>query len=396
MHLSRLTLAQFRCHADVTLNIPAAGLRIVGANASGKTSLLEAIGLLATTRSFRGALDRDLIRWDSGLDFGLAPYGRVEAIVHSRNGTHELGVAMQLGDDGESVGAKRFLLDDRATTAQQMVGHLAAVAFTPEDVQLVIGPPADRRRALDILISQIDRTYMRHLTRYGRVLQQRNGLLRAFARDHVRPTATPAVTQLAFWDEQLVAEGGYLIAARARTVAALTRSMCERSRVFATGGPLEMTYEARTAVRVPALLETARLADAVTIANASLQRELEQIRPDEFRRGQTLTGPHRDDIGFTVNDRSLARFGSRGQQRLGVLAMKLAEADVIAATLEDAPVFLLDDVLSELDANHRALLLDAVAAHGSQVFLTSAEVDAGLHPALAGLAVWETAPVDAD
>lgn len=388
MRLTNLHLTQFRCYAEVRVDIPSAGIRIVGDNATGKTSLLEAVGMLATTRSFRGAQDRDLVRWDSGQEYGLAPFGRVEAVVETRDGQNELGIGIQLTDDGESVASKRFELDGRPTTAHKMVGHLTTVSFAPEDVQLAIGPPAERRRSLDILISQIDRAYMQHLVRYSRVLRQRNSLLKSFARDRVRHTAVPAVTQLTYWDEQLVAEGGYLIASRARVLAALNMAMEERSAQITAGGTFGLTYLSRTDARVAALAQEESANDAVVQANAQFHEDLERLREDEFRRGVTLTGPHRDDVRFELGDRSLARFGSRGQQRLGVLALKLAEADVIAATTEDSPVFLLDDILSELDQTHRSLLLDAVSHHGSQVILTSAERDVGHGGELSGLGVY--------
>lgn len=390
MRLTDLKLAQFRCYADMRIDIPEAGIRIIGDNATGKTSLLEAVGLLATTRSFRGAQDRDLVRWGSGEEFGMAPFGRVEAAVETREDRHELGIAIQLTDDAESVASKRFELDGHATSAHKMVGHLTTVAFTPEDVQLVIGPPSDRRRSLDILISQIDRTYMRHLSQYSRVLRQRNSLLKSFARDRVKHTAAPAVTQISFWDEQLVAEGGYLIALRARVLAELNLAMRYRSAEITGGGAFGLRYVSRTDIHLATITDDQDKRNAVTRANARFQEDLENHREDEFHRGVTLTGPHRDDVLFEFGERSLARFGSRGQQRLGVLTLKLAEADVIAATMNDGPVFLLDDVLSELDQSHRALLLDAVTNHGSQLILTSADADVGRHSTLSNLGVFAT------
>lgn len=390
MHLTELNIDQFRCHAGVRMTIPDAGVRIVGPNGSGKTSVLEAIAMLATTRSFRGAQDRDVVRWESGEDYGVTPFARVEARVESRGERHRLGIALELADDGESIASKRFLVDDRPTSAHELVGNLMVVAFTPEDVQLVIGPPADRRRALDILISQFDRAYMRHLSAYGRVLRQRNGLLKAFARDRVRADAPAAITQLAFWDEQLVGEGAYLIARRARVVAALSKAMDRHASDLSSRSRFGVSYQSRVRVDPDLLAQEDTLDLGVARAAAAFHADLEAHREDEFRRGMSLTGPHRDDLVFSIDDRSLARFGSRGQQRLGVLALKLAEADVIADESGDTPVFLLDDVLSELDAAHRRLLLDELAARHAQVVLTSAEDDALDHESLGALAVFRT------
>jgi DNA replication and repair protein RecF len=390
MLLKFLKLTQFRCYAEVRIDVPDLGLRIVGDNATGKTSLLEAVGLLATTRSFRNAQDRDLVRWGSGEEYAVAPFARVEATIDGGEGQHQLGIAIELAKDAESVASKRFELDGRITSAHRMVGHFTTVTFTPEDVQLVIGAPADRRRSLDILISQIDRVYLQRLTRYSQVLRQRNSLLKSFARDRVLPTAAPAVTQISFWDEQLVAEGGYLVALRARMLDQLDRAMEQRSSEIAGEVRFGLRYASRTSVHLPSLTGETNDHDAVTRANQALHDDLERHRADEFRRGMTLTGPHRDDIEFEIAGRSLARFGSRGQQRMGVLALKLAEADVVAIMTGDGPVFLLDDVLSELDNSHRDLLLDAVRTHASQLLLTSADPDLGRHSALSDLGTFAT------
>lgn len=390
MHLTGLEITQFRCHAGVRMTIPDAGVRIVGPNGSGKTSVLEAVGMLATTRSFRGAHDRDLVNWESGRDFGVAPFSRIEATVRSQGEETRLGIAIELVDDGVTVQSKRFFVDDHPTTAHDLVGNLMVVSFTPEDVQLVIGPPADRRRSIDILISQIDRTYMRHLSAYGRVLRQRNGLLKAFARDRVQHDAASAVAQISFWDEQLVAEGGYLVAHRARVAGALDRAMRRYATNLSERGEYGLQYEPRLHVDVESLCSDESAADAVVRANEAFRQDLEAYRADEFRRGMTLTGPHRDDLVFSIEGRSLARFGSRGQQRLGVLGLKLAEADVITASTGDTPVFLLDDVLSELDPAHRTLLLDELSSRRAQTILTSAEEQALEHPALSSLGVHHT------
>ncbi|HEV2128525.1 MAG TPA: DNA replication/repair protein RecF [Thermomicrobiales bacterium] len=390
MHLETISIAQFRCHAGVRITVPDAGVRIVGPNGSGKTSILEAIGMLAITRSFRGANDRDVVSWGSGKDFGVAPFSRIEATVETDGEHRRLGIALELADGGETVQSKRFFVDDKLTTAHGLVGNLRTVTFTPEDVQLVIGPPADRRRPLDVLISQLDRRYMRRLAAYGRVLRQRNGLLKAFARDRVRPEATAAVMQLAFWDEQLVAEGGYLIARRAQVVDKLDAAIRRRASSMSNGNDFSLQYDPRVRMQAESLTGDLSLDDAAVRANEAFRRDLEAHREDEFRRGMTLTGPHRDDVLYLNRGRSLARFGSRGQQRLAVLALKLAEADVISMESGDTPVFLLDDILSELDPRHRSMLLDELANRQAQTILTSADDEVLDHPALEALGRFQT------
>ncbi len=390
MHLESLSIAQFRCHAGVRMAVPDAGVRIVGPNGSGKTSILEAVGMLATTRSFRGANDRDVVHWESGHDYGVAPFSRIEATVRINGESLGLGISLELADDGETVQSKRFFVEGRPTTAHELVGNLMTVTFTPEDVQLVIGPPAERRRSLDVFIAQFDRTYMRHLAAYGRVLRQRNGLLKAFARDRVQADAQAAAMQISFWDEQLVAEGGYLVARRARVIAALDAAMRQRSAYLSIGNDFGLQYDPRIRLATDSLVDGITLADAAVRANEAFRQDLEAHRVAEFRRGMTLTGPHRDDVLHLNKHRSLARFGSRGQQRLAVLALKLAEADVMSSESSDTPVFLLDDVLSELDARHRQLLLDEIAGRRIQTILTSADDGALEHPALAALGRYQT------
>lgn len=385
MLLSQLDIQQFRCHDQIHLALSPAGIKIIGANASGKTSLLEAVGMLATTRSLRGAADIDVVKWESGAEYGVAAFSRIDAVVHTDGRDRRLSISIELAEDADRVQQKRFLLDNRPTTAHQLVGHLRAVMFTPEDVQLVTGPPSDRRRMVDVLISQLDQTYMRQLSAYGRILRQRNSLLKAFARDRVQPTATPAVTQLSFWDEQLVAAGGYLVARRARTIHALDGAMRKQAARHGEPAPVGLAYLPRTLIPASVSDVDGNLANAVVSSNHALQQDIENRRTEEFRRGMTLAGPHRDDITFEIGERSLARFGSRGEQRLGVLALKLAEADVIRDETGESPVFLLDDILSELDESHRSLLLDQLASHGAQRLITTADEAAFDHPSLSDL-----------
>lgn len=382
MHLTRLTLEQFRSYRSLDLPIDPAGLRIVGRNASGKTSLLEAIMLLATTRSPRTTSDLETINWESGIEFGVPPYVRLGATVVTSEG--EETVAIQIQTEQEHA-KKRFQRNGRDVRAHDLVGTLKAVLFSPEDVQLVTGPPSERRRQLDILISQIDDRYLRALSRYRHVLTQRNGLLKAFARDHVRADSPLAVAQIAFWDEQLVVSGTYIIAVRLRLTDELSRLLAKRARMLIDQGVLGCAYEPRLdldSAHTGAMSNaTAR---AQTVA-AAFSRNLEAVRPEEFRRGVTIIGPHRDGLAFTIDGRDLAAFGSRGQQRLCVVALKLSESDLIMGETGERPVLLLDDVLSELDSGHRARLLAAIAGMDSQLIVTSADAEPLSDPSLCAL-----------
>lgn len=386
MHCSRLHLEEFRSYHGLDLDLPAQGLRLIGKNGSGKTSFLEAIVLLATTRSARTAADRDLVNWTSGEDYGLAPWSRVEADIHTSDRTHRIAIALELDATHESVTRKAFSLDGQAVRGQDLIGVLKFVLFSPEDVQLVGGPPAERRRQIDVLISQIDREYLRALSRYGRVLPQRNGLLKRFARDRVNPTARMAVAELAFWDEELVSAGAYVFASRQLMIDRLASLMRDRSGSLIDGAELDLAYLPKLdygGISTSDNRHTIRsLTEALTVR---FHDQLAEVRGEEFRRGMTLIGPHRDDMTFLINGRSLATFGSRGQQRLGVIAIKLSEGDLISAETGETPVLLLDDVLSELDEVHRDHLLRAVTIPGRQLIVSSTEAGPLEHPDLVAL-----------
>lgn len=389
MHLSTLALEEFRSYQHVELTVPPVGLRISGRNASGKTSLLEAIVMLATTRSPRTSLERDAVRWESGSEYGVDPYARMSAIVVSEERTRSLEISLELPAGTTRLTRKRFRVDGRNVRAHDMVGVLRVVLFSPEDVHLIAGPPAERRRQIDILISQIDRNYLRALSRYGKVVSQRNGLLRTFSKERVDPRSQAAVSQLSFWDEELVTSGSEIVASRMVTLARLTELVTSRSESLISHRELGLTYQPSLSLPSWRADESADRLGIVQRVQAIFLDELGRVRSEEFRRGTTVIGPQRDDFQMTLDGRALAAFGSRGQQRLGVIALKLSEGDMITEQTGERPVMLLDDVLSELDAVHRALLLDALAEEPCQVLVTSADKAPLDHPALVRLPVVE-------
>lgn len=386
MHLSRLTLEQFRSYRSLDLPIEPAGLRVTGRNASGKTSLLEAVMLLATTRSPRSSSDVETVNWESGIEFGVPPYARLGATVITHEGERTIAIQIQAEQDRAK---KRFQLNGRDVRAHDLVGKLKAVLFSPEDVQLITGPPAERRRQLDVLISQIDDHYLRALTRYRHVLTQRNGLLKAFARDHVRADSTPAVTQIAFWDEQLVTAGAYLVTVRLRLTNELSRLLTVRASTLIDQGSLGCVYQPRLDLEGIEVGAATDVNASQQVIAAAFARNLETVRAEEFRRGMTVIGPQRDELTFTIDGRDLAAYGSRGQQRLCVVALKLSESDLIMGETGERPALLLDDVLSELDGHHRGRLLAAIARTESQLVVTSADAESLDDPVLQGIPLIE-------
>jgi DNA replication and repair protein RecF len=371
MHLDRLVLDQFRTYEHLDLPIPPPGLRITGRNASGKTSVLEALVMLSTTRSPRASSDRDVVRWESGNDYGVPPYARLTADIGGSSGVRSVGIGLELDPAGEVVTRKQFLVNGEQVRAHDLIGVVKGVLFSPEDVLLVAGPPAERRRQFDILLSQIDRGYLRALAQYGKVLAQRNQLLKRFARERRAARDVAAVTEISFWDEQLVSLGAHVIADRRRIALLAGDIVRARSDHLVDRSEMGFAYMPRLALHG---LDAEAPADGDRQAIAQqFQAAIEEARIDEFRRGMTVVGPHRDDYQFTIHGRELAQYGSRGQQRLGVIAYRLAEVDIIDRQTGERPVLLLDDVLSELDATHRDMVMAEVAVCGCQILVTSTD-----------------------
>jgi DNA replication and repair protein RecF len=353
------------------LIVPTSGLVAVGQNAAGKSSLLEAVRMLSTLRSPRSAHDRDVINWESGEELGVAPYSRLVGHAEAALGEIVIELGLQRAEEPGGPLRKVIRINQQPRRVLDAVGALKTVLFTPEDLDLVSGSPQGRRRFMDLLIGQIDRAYVSELSAYIRVIEQRNSLLKSFARGSV--SRHNAIEQLGFWDSQLAEHGSYVSAMRRIVIGRLCVAFTERSGLFTASASLTARYAPNLGED---FLRAGRADDQLERVRAVALREFETLikirRDDELRRGVTLIGPHRDDLELLINERSLASFGSRGQQRLAVVALKLAEADVISV-LGERPVLLLDDVLSELDVNHRETLLASVRDFGSQVLLTTAD-----------------------
>lgn len=380
MHLTRLELEQFRAYERLDLRLDPAGLRLHGANASGKSSLLEAIVMLATTRSPRSGSDRETIRWGSGQEFGVAPFARLLATVERRDGPVEIEIRLQGDADRAGVARKAIRINGRPSRASDAVGQLKAVLFSPEDVALASGSPSGRRRYLDLAISQTSGSYLRALSRYGRVLEQRNGLLRALQKERAAPGSPHVAGQLAFWDAELLDHGSVVAACRAMAIARLSAIADERFRSVTGGSGLELAY-------LPGLGEEPIAADREfehlrLNVRRRFETELERRRGEEIRRGVSVAGPHRDDFAFRSGGVDLGVYGSRGQQRLAVISLKLAETALMTDLAGEPPVLLLDDVMSELDPAHRRMLEQAAGAVAAQVIVTGTDASDWMGDAL--------------
>ncbi len=263
---------------------------------------------------------------------------------------------------------KTVRVNDIPRRATDLVGQMTAVLFGAVDLELVYGSPSARRRYLDILISQLDREYLRTVQRYQRIVYQRNHLLRTIREGRAGPA------ELTFWDDEIVREGAYIVAARWCAVKALSE----------LAGPVhqELTDTAeRLAISYQPSFDVPEENSEKTVA-AAFRASLEDRRARELAQGATLSGPHRDDLRIEIDGMAAGPFASRGQSRTAVLSMRLAEADLLRRRRADGPILLLDDVLSELDAARRAKVLHHAREY-QQCIITIPEVHPSDEPLLA-------------
>jgi DNA replication and repair protein RecF len=377
LYLRQIALTNFRNYVRLALDLNPGVTVFHGDNAQGKSNLLEAVHFLATTRSLRAGVERELVHWP--VLEGSAPFARVEARVVRESG--ELHVELLIRADpaeAEANGAspaagKTIKVNGLPNRAAQFVGQVNVVLFSPDDLALAAGPPAGRRRYLDITNSQVNRGYLRALQRYNRVLVQRNQLLR-----QVRERRQPR-DLLAPWNDEQVSHGSVVVAQRLEMVAAINAVVGERFRQLSgTPQTLEVVYNPTSvpaAVHGPAPAATAvdRSGSAratVEALEAGFRVRLEEVAGREREQAVSLVGPHRDDFAFLLDGVDVSKYGSRGQQRLVVLALKLAEAEFMQAQTGERPILLLDDILSELDQAHRAFVLERIGGDG-QILITT-------------------------
>lgn len=373
MHLTHLSLSNVRSFHQLELDLTPGLHLVTGANGSGKSNLMEAITLLATTRSARTTSDVELIAWDALRDDPL-PAARLGARVRTSVEDVLLEVIVSArtpatpGDPalvtGPGTATRRFRVNGIARRASDLIGRLRVVLFSADDLGIAIGAPAARRRYLDITISQLDGSYVRALQRYQRVLQQRNSLLRRLQERRGQ------THELDFWDEELAQTGAVLVTARAFAIGELGRGAAERYAALSThADTLEVCY--RPALP-PALAEA--VTEPVIELAPRLLAALVENRGRDVQAGTTRIGPHRDDVAFLVGGHAAGATASRGELRGIVLALRLAEVALSTERTGEPPVLLLDDVLSELDAERRERVLAAAFAV-DQVIITSPDPD---------------------
>lgn len=348
MQLQSIELHHYRNYESLQLQIGAGVNIFIGPNAQGKTNLLEAIHVLALTKSHRTSKDRELIAWNGQTAI-------IRADLERRYGN--LKLELQLSPQGKK--AKLNGLEQRKLSG--FVGSLNVVLFAPEDLDIVKGAPGVRRRFMDMEIGQVHPGYLYDHQQYQRILQQRNNYLK---------TTNPSASQadlLAVWNEQLASYGVKMMQRRKNFIYHL-QQWAEKIHSGITAGTekLEVAYKPSFGYEGGGDGE----AEDATSLFQQFMIKLTQNKEQEFRRGMTLIGPHRDDLAFAINGKDVQSFGSQGQQRTAALSLKLAELELMREEIGEYPVLLLDDVLSELDQKRQTQLIETFQSR-VQTFITT-------------------------
>lgn len=355
MQITELTLRSYRSYETLHLAFDPGVQIFLGANAQGKTNIIEALYYAAFGRSHRTSSDAELIR--VGADGArIALSFRRHDVPGALSFTFARGARRRIEYAGESL------------RQRDLVGILPMVLFSPEDLFLVKGAPALRRRYLDAELSQASPAYYGELLRYTRILKQRNAVLKDIRERLAAPD------DLLPWDAQLAKSAAYIVTRRTSAVAQLGALSARVQSVLAAGEELTLVYDIAGAAP-----ESGTKDDMTERLYLWYNKMLREGRARDIARAATGVGPHLDDLVLRVGGMNLRSFGSQGQQRTGALALKLAELFYLQENVGEAPILLLDDVMSELDADRRRALLDFIRHENIQTFITA--TDAAYFPA---------------
>ncbi len=383
MQITHLSLTNFRNYGRLEQSFNSGATLLHGNNAQGKTNLLEAVYYLATTRSPHVERDQQLINWDASQTDDPIIVGRIVADIQTKAGNRHIEMRLILEKsqqlrNGQRSFRREALVNKRKVRLMDLLGNLRVVLFLPEDIQLITGSPSERRRYMNITLCQIDPIYCKSLSHYNKVLDQRNALLRQIVEGLGSRDVLPVFTK------ELINLGTQLFMRRTKFLAAMAR---EAQRIhyesLTDGGEsIRLFYLPRIeAVRSKnrGSIEVLQQAgewlqenmDEAKVAER-FETALNNAESQDLARGTTSVGPHRDDWMFSLNGRSLSSFGSRGQQRSALLALKMAEINWMKNVSGETPILLLDEVVAELDDKRRAALLDYVT-NVSQAILTATD-----------------------
>jgi DNA replication and repair protein RecF len=351
LYLTHLALRHFRNYGEQQIDFAAPKTILVGENAQGKSNLLEAVELLATLKSHRTSRDRDLVQQDQ-------PVAQITASVQRDLGMADLALVLR------QAGRRTAILNGEKLRRQlDFLGALNAVQFSSLDLDLVRGGPGGRRDWLDTLLIQLEPVYAHILSQYNQVLKQRNALIKkSFGDDDESSAAAIDATEFALWDAQLAALGTRVIRRRARAIDRLAPIAHQwHQAISGQREDLRIHYQPNVSM----------VEDDPQVIQDSFLEKIKQRAIAEQHQRTSLVGPHRDDIEFAINDTPSRQYGSQGQQRTLVLALKLAELHLIDEVVGEPPLLLLDDVLAELDLNRQNQLLDAIQDRFQTIITTT-------------------------
>lgn len=324
MIIKSLELDNFRNYGTLSINFDSGTNILYGDNAQGKTNILEAIYLSATTKSHKGSKDRDIIHFDA-------------EEAHIRTYVVKDGLENRVDMHLRKNKSKGIAINgQKIKKAADLLGLLNVVFFSPEDLSIIKNGPSERRRFVDMELCQLDKFYLNDLNNYNKIVNQRNKLLKEIS-------FNPGLKDTLFvWDSQLVSYGSKLINRRKAFIAQLN----------------EIIYEIHT--KLSGGKEELHIVYEPDVLPEDFEKKLEVSQERDVRLKQTSIGPHRDDFSFMVGEIDIRKFGSQGQQRTAALSLKLSEIELVKKITKDTPLLLLDDVLSELDSNRQNYLLNSI------------------------------------
>lgn len=337
MTVKSLELRDFRNYDTLDIHFEEGTNILYGDNAQGKTNVLEAIYLSGTTKSHKGSKDREMINFSKD-------ESHIRAFVDKGGKEFQIDIHLKKSKT-KGIAVNRIPI----RKASELFGILNIVFFSPEDLNIIKNGPKERRRFLDLELCQLNRIYLSDLTKYNKILSQRNKLLKdIYFKPELRDT-------LPIWDMQLLEYGKKVIGERRKFINEINEIVTEiHSKI--SGGKEEMFLEYEP-----------------NASEEGFEWELQNSMARDLKLGQTSVGPHKDDMSFRIKDMDIRKFGSQGQQRTSALSLKLAEIELVRKMIKDSPVLLLDDVLSELDSSRQNYLLNNI--NGIQTIITCTGLD---------------------
>ena len=372
IYFSNLSLVNFRNYEQLDLTLEPGMVLIEGANGQGKSNIIEALNLISIGKSLRTSTENELVRWQKPST--IDTYTTLSATVEQNSGPQKIQIAFKIPSSNTNVpediemesyrssriSQKFYKINGVSTQPYQLVGKVPTVTFTSQNLDIVLGNPSDRRRYLDILISQFDRNYLKAVQQYRHTVIQRNHLLRAIAENRSN------ILELEFWDKSLIEHGQYIMIARSKAIKSLSPTVNRVYRDLSNNKEtLELSYE-------PNIDPSNKFSDSV--CGEIFMEKISINRNRDLTQKHTTTGPHRDEMSVTLQGMSAAKYASRGQIRTAVLSLKLAEAIKIEQERDQMPVLLLDDFLSELDKKRRDQLFEHISKY-HQSFTTTADLE---------------------